>query len=54
MRNNLDTRNSDLEVLNTTDKSTRIRFSVYQNDGGTTDEEREQARMKSIVPFQLA
>ena len=50
----IDARNSDLEIMNTTERSTRIRFSVYENDGGTTDEEREQARMKSIVPFQLA
>jgi ATP-dependent exoDNAse (exonuclease V) alpha subunit len=50
----LDSRRSNFEWISATDNTTRIRFTVYDNDGGTTDEERELARMNSIVPFQLA
>ena len=50
----LKTRGTDLEIVSRTDDSTRIKFSVYANDDGQTDEEYEIARMKSVVPFQLA
>ncbi len=50
----LDARQSEFEWISSTDSTTRIRFAVYDNDGGTTDEERELARMHSVVPFQLA
>ena len=50
----LDVRGSDLELIDFFDESTRIAFYVQENDGGTTDEEREDARMRSVVPFQLA
>jgi len=50
----LDSRHSEFEWISATDNSTRIRFTVYDNDGGTTEEERELARMQSVVPFQLA
>lgn len=51
---NVDVRNSDLELIKFFDQSTRVAFCVHENDGGTTDEERDTSRMKSIVPFQLA
>ena len=34
--------------------TTRVRFTVYEDDGGTTDEERELSRKRSVVPFHLA
>ena len=42
----LKTRGTDLEIVSRTDDSTRIKFSVYANDDGQTDEEYEIARMK--------
>ena len=50
----IDVKGCDFKRISTTNKSTRISFVVYENDGGTTDGERETARMNSIVPFQLA
>ena len=50
----LHVRNSDLELIEFFENSTRVAFDVQENDGGTTDEERENSRMKSVVPFQLA
>lgn len=50
----IDVRRFALEVLGSYDGKTRIRFSVFENDGGTTEEEREDSRINSIVPFQLA
>ena len=50
----IDARNGNFEILDFMETTTRIRFSVYENHGGTTEEEREIARMESIVPFQLA
>ena len=48
------TRGSELEIVSRTENSTRIKFSVYANDDNQTDEDYEIARMKSVVPFQLA
>ena len=31
-----------------------MKFTIYEDDGGGTDEERAESRMKSIVPFHLA
>lgn len=45
---------TDLERVFTTDSSTRIRFTVSENDENQTEDDYERARMKSIVPFQLA
>lgn len=50
----LRTRGADLEIISRTDHSTRIKFSVYENDDSRTDADYESARMKSVVPFQLA
>lgn len=50
----VDFRGTDLEMISTTGNSTRIRFSVYDNDENKSEEDYEQARMKSVVPFQLA
>ena len=43
----------DIEFISATDKTTRIRFSVYEytND---SDEDRDELRKRSIVPFHLA
>lgn len=47
-------RGTDLEIISHGENSTRISFSVYANDDNQTDEDYELARMKSIIPFQLA
>lgn len=51
---NIDIKGHDLSILSRTDDSTIICFTVYERHGGGTEEEREKARMESIVPFQLA
>ena len=43
-----------MEIVSHSENSTRIGFSVYANDDNQTDEDYEVARMKSIIPFQLA
>lgn len=50
----IDSRRNDFQIVNFEDGSTIISFYVRENDGGTTDEEREEAKINSIVPFQLA
>lgn len=50
----VDVRYSDFEIVKTLDDSTIIMLTMYENRGGVTDEEREEAHMKSIVPFQIA
>lgn len=50
----IDIRGSDLAIISHADNSTRIYFTVYVNDENKSDEDYEEARMKSIVPFQLA
>lgn len=47
-------RGTDLEIVSHSQNSTRISFSIYENDDNQTDEDYEVARMKSIIPFQLA
>lgn len=47
-------RGTDLEIVSHTENSTRISFSVYANDDNQTDDDYEVARMRSIIPFQLA
>lgn len=47
-------RGTDLTIVSRNGNSTRIKFSVYANDDTQADEEYEVARMKSIIPFQLA
>ena len=43
-----------MEIVSHNENTTRIAFSVYANDDNQADEEYEVARMKSIIPFQLA
>jgi ATP-dependent exoDNAse (exonuclease V) alpha subunit len=51
----VDARNADFEILDWTDNDTTIiKFFVTNNVGASTEEERELARMRAIVPFQLA
>ena len=50
----IDARNSEFEIIETLDRSTIVRFTVRENHGGPTDEEREKALLESIIPFQLA
>lgn len=45
---------NEVEYIATFDNSTRVKFTIYEDDGGGTDEERAESRMKSIVPFHLA
>ena len=44
----------EVEYIDTFDDKTRVRFTVYEDDGGNTDEESAESRMKSVVPFHLA
>ena len=44
----------DLEFIQATDDSTRVRFTVYQYDSGDAEDNEEELQMKSIIPFQLA
>ena len=50
----MDVRNYDLEWISSDEDYTRVRFTVYAKDDTKTDEDYEESRMKSIVPFQLA
>ncbi len=50
----IDAVESDFEYVDSWDNITRIRIIIYEYRGGTTDEEREESKMKSIVPFQIA
>lgn len=44
----------EVEHIETFDDTTRVKFTIYEDDGGGTDKERADSRMKSIVPFHLA
>lgn len=50
----VDVRGTDLDIVSHVDKFTRIRFCVYTNNESNAEEDYEEARIKSIVPFQLA
>lgn len=50
----IDSKNNDFTICDNLGNSTKIIFSVYKNNGGETEEEREKARMHSIVPFQVS
>ena len=50
----IDVRGLDLQIVSVTEESTQVRFTVSENDESKDEEDYEQARMKSIVPFQLA
>lgn len=44
----------ELEIVSRTANTTQVCFTVYEKDESKTDEDYETARMKSVVPFQLA
>lgn len=44
----------DIEFLGYAERGTRIRFQVFRYDANVSDQEMEEMRMKSVVPFQLA
>lgn len=44
----------DIEYIDSVENGTRIRFSVYAYESGKTEDEDEDLRIKSVVPFQLA
>lgn len=50
----IDAFESNFEYVDSWDDVTRIKIYIYENQGGATEEEREDAKMKSIVPFQIA
>lgn len=50
----IDSKKNDFQIVDWENDSTIISFYVREKDGGTTDEEREEAKINSIVPFQLA
>ena len=45
---------TELERVSASDNTTRVRFRVYENDENKSDENYEEMRMRSIIPFQLA
>lgn len=47
-------RGSDLQIVSNEENKTRIRFGVFETDESNTEEDSDDARIKSIVPFQLA
>lgn len=49
-----DVSDTNLVIVEVLDESTIVMFTVYENDGGTTEEEREESKICSIVPFQVA
>lgn len=50
----LDVRGSDLQIVSNEENKTRIRFGVFETDESNTEEDSDEARIMSIVPFQLA
>lgn len=50
----MDCQKDGLDFIGILGNSTRIRFTVFAYDGGGTEEEAESARMKAVIPFQLA
>lgn len=50
----LDIRNNEIEIISCSNECTRIAIIVEDKNLGTTDEERELSKMRSVVPFQLA
>ena len=49
-----DVSGSDITVIDVQDDATIIRFTVYESEGGSTKEERDDSKMRSVVPFQVA
>lgn len=47
-------KNSGLKILDSKDDSTQIRFTVFEKNNSSIEEEWELSRMKSVIPFQLA
>jgi len=45
---------SEFKICEYLDNSTIIKFTVYENKGGATEEMREDSKMRSIIPFQIA
>ena len=43
-----------LEFIDALEDSTRIRFTVYAYESGVSGQDEELARMRSVIPFQLA
>lgn len=49
-----DCRRDGIEFISAGKDTTRVRFTVYAYDNGRADEEDDERRMESVVPFQLA
>ncbi len=49
-----DCQDEELDFLGVNGNTTRIKFAVYEDDGGGTEQERKLSRMRAVVPFQLA
>lgn len=50
----IECKREDLEFIDALEDSTRIRFTVYAYESGVGGQEEEYARMRSVIPFQLA
>ncbi len=49
-----DVKNLDFISVEYLDETTLVKFAVYENNGGSTEEERDLSKQRSIVPFQIA
>ncbi len=49
-----DVKNLDFISVDYLDETTIVKFAVYENNGGSTEEERDLSKQRSIVPFQIA
>lgn len=49
-----DVKDLDFISVENLEDTTIVQFAIYENNGGTTEEERNLAKLRSIVPFQIA
>lgn len=50
----VDAKDCEFEIISVSEDKTRIKFSIYLYDDTQSDDENEVARMRSVIPFQLA
>lgn len=49
-----DVKDLDFISVEYLDETTLVKFAIFENNGGSTEEERDLAKQRSIVPFQIA
>ncbi len=50
----IECKREELEYIDALENSTRIRFTVYTYESSVSEQDEELARMRSVIPFQLA